>query len=73
MINPYEVTQEAPDEEIAPDQDELSFQLMNHAMNMVYASLAADGATRDADWERERDHYAEELALENRRPRKDAA
>ena len=60
-------------ERITPDRDDLNELAMAYALDMVYASLAADGATRDADWERERDHYAEDLALENRHPRREVA
>lgn len=66
MYNPYENTQEPPDEEILPHQDEINYQAMKHALDMVYASLEADGAMFDSDWERERDHYAEDLRLEER-------
>ena len=57
-------------ERITADREDLNELALAHALDMVYASL---NAVRDMDWERERDHYAEELALEAKRPRKDAA
>lgn len=70
MPSPYFETFEEPDIEIAPDPDEVSETLMFHAMDMVYRSL---NAASDADWQQDRDHYADELALETRIGRREVA
>lgn len=56
---------------ITAEREDLNELALAHALDMVYASL--NGTVRDMDWERERNPYAEELALEARHRRREIA